>query len=249
MAIDLGNIGTILKARREEKGISLEEVSNVLCLRKSLIQAIESGRWELLPHEVYVRSYLKEYASFLKVYDEILPDLIEKNHEIEPEARNNIQEVEKPIRRLQKISFINIPRKALVYPAIILILAGFYVVDKMKRDYSQIQLPKIESTIGIAAQSQSSSDNNVTTESQVTQSTSEGKKLMISCKERTWVSVVIDDSEKKEFMLNAQEMIILNAKERFDLLIGNAGGVKLILNGKDTEFTGKSGEVKRVKLS
>jgi hypothetical protein len=72
---------------------------------------------------------------------------------------------------------------------------------------------------------------------------------MISCKERTWVSVVIDDTEKKEFMLNAQEMIILNAKERFDLLIGNAGGVRLILNGKDTEFTGKSGEVKRVKLS
>ncbi|MCK7480657.1 MAG: DUF4115 domain-containing protein [Candidatus Moduliflexus flocculans] len=44
-------------------------------------------------------------------------------------------------------------------------------------------------------------------------------------------------------------MIILNAKDRFDLLIGNAGGVKLILNGKDTEFTGKSGEVKRIKLS
>ena len=249
MAIDLDKIGTILKARREENGVSLEEVSNVLCLRKSLIQAIESGRWELLPHEVYVRSYLKEYASFLKVYDEILPDLIEKNNEIEPEASNIIQDVEKPKRRLPKISFINIPRKALVYPAIILILAGFYFVDKMKRDYSQIHVPKIESTIGIAAQSHSSSDNNVTTESQVTPSSSEGKKLMISCKERTWVSVVIDDTEKKEFMLNAQEMIILNAKERFDLLIGNAGGVKLILNGKDTEFTGKSGEVKRVKLS
>jgi hypothetical protein len=72
---------------------------------------------------------------------------------------------------------------------------------------------------------------------------------MITCKERTWVSVVIDDTEKKEFMLNAHEMIILNAKDRFDLLIGNAGGVSLILNGKDTEFSGKSGEVKRIKLS
>jgi hypothetical protein len=72
---------------------------------------------------------------------------------------------------------------------------------------------------------------------------------MITCQERTWVSVVIDDTEKKEFMLNPQDIIILNAKEKYDLLIGNAGGVRLILNGNDVQFTGGSGEVKRIKLS
>jgi cytoskeleton protein RodZ len=249
MAIDLDKIGTILRATREEKGISLDEVSNVLCLRKSLIQAIESGKWELLPHEVYVRSYIKEYASLLKVYDEILPELTNKNNEIEPVVNTDKQAIEKPIRRFRKLTFINVPRKALVYPAIVLILVGFYFIDKMKKDYGQTPVPKIESMTGIAKQSQPSSDNIFTDESQATHLTSEGKKLMITCKERTWISVVIDDTEKKEFMLNSQEMIILNAKDRFDLLVGNAGGVKLFLNGKDTEFTGKSGEVKRIKLS
>ncbi|HEX2965519.1 MAG TPA: DUF4115 domain-containing protein [Syntrophorhabdaceae bacterium] len=75
------------------------------------------------------------------------------------------------------------------------------------------------------------------------------KKLMISCQERTWVSVVIDDNEKKEFMLNPEEIVILNARSNYDLLIGNAAGVKLILDGKDVEVSGMSGEVKRVKLS
>jgi hypothetical protein len=121
------------------------------------------------------------------------------------------------------------------------------MIEKMKRDY--IPVPKIETTAGVSMQSPTSPENTVTMESQVSPVNSEGKKLMITCKERTWVSVGIDDTEKKEFMLNAQEMIILNAKDRFDLLIGNAGGVKLILNGKDTEFTGKNGEVKRIKLS
>ena len=121
------------------------------------------------------------------------------------------------------------------------------MIEKMKRDY--IPVPKIETTAGVSGQSPTSPDNPATVESQTSHDISEGKKLMISCKERTWVSVVIDDTEKKEFMLNAQEMIIINAKDRFDLLIGNAGGVKLILNGKDTDFTGKSGEVKRIKLS
>jgi hypothetical protein len=50
-------------------------------------------------------------------------------------------------------------------------------------------------------------------------------------------------------MLNPEEMVVLNARDNFDLLIGNAGGVKLNLNGKEVEFTGKSGEVKRVKVS
>lgn len=247
MSVDLGKIGLILKAKREEKGISLDEVSNVLCLRKSLIQAIELGKWDFLPHEVYVRSYVKEYANFLKIYDEILPELTEKNIEIEPDTKTDNQVIEKPIRRFRKIALTNLPRKALVYPSIVLILAGFYMIEKMKRDH--IPVPKIETTAGISVQSPSSTENTVTMESQASPVISEGKKLMITCKERTWVSVVIDDTEKKEFMLNAHEMIILNAKDMFDLLIGNAGGVKLILNGKDTEFTGKSGEVKRIKLS
>lgn len=247
MALDLSKIGSILRARREEKGINLGEVSNVLCLRKSLIEAIEAGNWNLLPHEVYVRSYLKAYANYLKIYNEIQPELAENTDKIELETIPDIKVTEKPLRSPRKIAFTNLPRKALVYPAIILILAGFYMIEKIKKD--TIFTPRIETTAGISSQSEKSLKNTVTTENQTTPAIPEGKKLMISCTERTWVSAVIDDSEKKEFMLNAHEMIILNAIDGFDLLIGNAGGVKLFLNGKDVEFTGKSGEVKRIKVS
>lgn len=254
MALDLSKIGSILRARREEKGINLGEVSNVLCLRKSLIEAIEAGNWKFLPHEVYVRSYLKAYANYLKIYNEIQPELAENTDKIElgtiPDILETIPDIkvtEKPLRSLRKIAFTNLPRKALVYPAIILILAGFYMIEKIKRD--TILTPRIETTAGISSQSEKSLKSTVTTENQTTPAISEGKKLMITCKERTWVSAVIDDSEKKEFMLNAHEMIILNAIDGFDLLIGNAGGVELFLNGKEIEFTGKSGEVKRIKLS
>ena len=81
MAVDFRKIGLVLKARREEKGIGLGEVSDALCLRKSLIEAIESGDLDALPHEVYIRSYLKEYANFLNISEEILPELIEKKEE------------------------------------------------------------------------------------------------------------------------------------------------------------------------
>jgi cytoskeletal protein RodZ len=250
MEVDLNKIGSILRASREERGISLEEVSNALCLRKSLIQAIESGTRDLLPHEVYVRSYLKDYANLLNIYDQILPELAEKNTEIEQEIPTETSPIIlKPVRRFQKIPFLRLSRKAFVYPAIVLVLAGFYMIDRINRGSDSVPPTNIETTASVSTQSQTSADNIVTTEHQTTTALAEGKKLMITCKERTWVSVVIDDAEKKEFMLNAEDMIILNAKDRFDLLIGNAGGVKLILNGKDIEFSGMSGEVKRIKLS
>ncbi len=76
----------------------------------------------------------------------------------------------------------------------------------------------------------------------------ESKKPAILCQERTWVRIVIDGAERKEFMLNPEEMVTLNAKKNFDLLLGNAGGVKLFYNGKDTGFTGEHGEVKHISL-
>jgi cytoskeletal protein RodZ len=249
MMIDLDKIGKTLRVHREEAGISVEEVSNVLCLRKSLIQALEAGKSDLLPHEVYVRSYIKEYANFLKIYDKIQPDLVDKDAPDEIGADMHNQVDEEPITKPRRIAFTNLPRKALVYPAVILILVGFYVAEKMKKDSTSIPGSKIESTSSLTSKSQATPESTLASENQINSTFPEGKKLMISAKERTWISVVIDDVEKKEFMLNAQEMIILNAKDRFDLLIGNAGGVKLILDGKDTEFTGKSGEVKRIKLS
>lgn len=252
MSVDLSKVGSILRATREEKGIGVEEVSNVLCLRKALIEAIELGKWDALPHEVYVRSYLKEYATFLNISDQVLPELIEKRSEIEPDEIDVVDETpvrKEPARKFPKISFTRLSRKAFVYSAIVLILIGFYVIDRINKDSTLAPVTKIETTTGSSTQSQSLPDIAITTEQQASAIISEGKKLMITCRERTWVSVVIDDAEKKEFMLNAQEMIVLHAKERFDLLIGNAGGVNLFLNGKDVEFNGKSGEVKRIKLS
>jgi hypothetical protein len=77
----------------------------------------------------------------------------------------------------------------------------------------------------------------------------ETKKLTISCQEKTWVRIVIDGTETKEFLLNPEEAVTLDAKECFDLLIGNAAGVRLIYNGKDVGFTGQAGEVKHINLS
>ncbi|OPY80384.1 MAG: cytoskeletal protein RodZ [Syntrophorhabdus sp. PtaU1.Bin058] len=231
MPFDLEKIGKFLKARREEKGFTIAQVSSVLCVRKSLIEAMEQGNWNVLPHYVYVRGYIKEYANFLNVINEIADDLAEEEKTATPEI---------PVQQLAATPRKRIPRKTFVYSIVIVVLLGYLIVSRTQRE--QPYAPPVEATNVI------SSSGAYGTGPAENKSPADMKMLMISCQERTWISVIIDDAEKKEFMLNPQEVIMLSAKERFDLLIGNAAGIKMFLNGRDIQFSGKSGEVKRIKL-
>jgi cytoskeletal protein RodZ len=260
MSIDLLKIGRILKEEREKHGYTIQDVSNALCVRKSLIQALEEGDWHSLPHEFYVKSYAKNYANFLSEYDKVSellsPSLIDQSPEtkegtekplIVPQTQN-LQEMKAPAK---DHSHTKEPRQkrfsktTAVYMIILAVVAAIFVYEALDRGGDQVS----EQKSNVSRAKADTRPINTNTEVSNVPALAEGKKLMISCQERTWISVVIDGKEKKEFMLSPQEIIMLNAEEDFDLLIGNAGGVKLMLNGKDTEFTGKSGEVKRVKIS
>lgn len=236
MPFDLEKIGRFLKARREEQGFTIAQVSDVLCVRKSLIEAMEQGNWKMLPHHVYVKGYIKEYANLLNVFTEIAGDLVEEEKTVTPEI---------PVQQMAETARKRIPRKTFVYSVIAVVLLGYLFVSRTQRE--QIYTPPVEATSRISSSGAYSTGpaENKPPGSNIP----DMKMLMISCQERTWISVIIDNTEKKEFMLNPQEVIILSAKERFDLLIGNAGGIKMFLNGKDVQFSGKNGEVKRIQLS
>ena len=69
MPFDLCRIGRLLRETREEKGLTFEEVSEALFIRKRVIGAIEAGDWDNLPHPVYVKGYVTQYAALLKIAD------------------------------------------------------------------------------------------------------------------------------------------------------------------------------------
>ncbi|MBP1730653.1 MAG: transcriptional regulator, family [Deltaproteobacteria bacterium] len=73
MAFDLVTVGKILESAREKKGLTLEQVSEALCLRRNVVQALESADWDALPHAVYVKGYVTDYARYLDVYESMVP--------------------------------------------------------------------------------------------------------------------------------------------------------------------------------
>lgn len=285
MPFDLYKIGQLLKSTREEKGLTFEEVSKALFIRKRVIEAIEAGNWEALPHPVYVRGYVTQYASFLKIDEAVEAAMLPAAPaapEVPPAQVEETVIVPKKEREKRASWWAWEPKKKIVGVATMgAVVVGFFVFQNLPKP-SYVAPPaqtgenaQQQATIIAPAQAASTVPAPEASPYQTVETSGsqpveaspsqpvgpapydkqeerlvlETKKLTIACQERTWVRIIIDGTETKEFTLNPEEVVMLNAKDRFDLLIGNAAGVKLIYNGKDVGLTGQAGEVKHINLS
>jgi cytoskeleton protein RodZ len=78
-----------------------------------------------------------------------------------------------------------------------------------------------------------------------TPSVSEKKSFSLQLKaiEETWMNLQVDDQPDKKMTFKTGEGISVQALYRIRIVVGNAGGLDLTLNGKPLDRFGKSGEV------
>ena len=68
------NIGLKLKTRREDNGLSVEEVAEDLKMRPSQILSIEEGKKEDFNDVFYLKCFIRDYAKYLGLDDEKILD-------------------------------------------------------------------------------------------------------------------------------------------------------------------------------
>lgn len=73
-----GDLGWLLARTRAERGFSVESIASAIHMRKHYIQALESGQFEELPGNAYVRGYLKRYAEFLELNPATILDMYDR---------------------------------------------------------------------------------------------------------------------------------------------------------------------------
>jgi len=135
------NIGTKLKDKREENGLSIEEVAEDLKMRPSQISSIEDGKSEDFKDVFYLKHFIRDYAKYLgldseKILDEfneylfdmtsrIPVDLIEK---AKKEKKNN-DEIMSPYTKEKNSK--NIAVKILIGLGIVVIMVvlGYALVS------------------------------------------------------------------------------------------------------------------------
>lgn len=73
-----GNPGRILKAAREEAGMSLVQVAEALHLRGSVVDAIEREDYATFSSPIFLKGYFRSYCRLLKLHEERMLTLLEK---------------------------------------------------------------------------------------------------------------------------------------------------------------------------
>ncbi len=61
----MSELGQVLRQAREAKGVSLAEAEEATKIRQKYLRALEEGDYDALPPSVYVRGFLRNYASYL----------------------------------------------------------------------------------------------------------------------------------------------------------------------------------------
>lgn len=115
-------IGNEIRERREEKGLSLEEVGEKTKIKISYLEAIEEGSWGKLPGEVYLRGFLRTYSTLLGLDGQRIISEYEKERALEEQKMDEEEDVEETINK----SFL-VPILILLVIIAAGILAGVYL--------------------------------------------------------------------------------------------------------------------------
>ena len=73
----LSGLGALLKAEREKRGLSHDQIVELTRLRRHFIEALETENWSDLPSSVFVRGFTRSYARALNLDEPTVFDLYE----------------------------------------------------------------------------------------------------------------------------------------------------------------------------
>ena len=144
------NIGLKLKEKREENGLSIEEVAEDLKMRPSQITSIEEGKKDDFKDIFYLKYFIRDYVKYLgldseKIIDEFNEYLFDETSKIpidiieqaKKEKKEDTEELSSPYTKKEK-NKIKIPKIIIgLFILIILIIVGYIIASNYKgNDFS-----------------------------------------------------------------------------------------------------------------
>jgi len=226
---DKESLGKYLQKEREIRKISLREVADHTRVREHFLKAIEEDQFQFLPSATYVKGFLLTYANYIGLD----PNDVIRRYE-------NFLKGE-PVRHME-----GLPEKKILWKRKHLLMIGGVIVASLIALYFFLYLskPAVES-ISVKPKTEEILISPPSPQPTSTTSIAEEKPLSLQIKavEKTWMRIQVDGQPEQEMILKPGEGGFHQGLKQIRLLVGNAGGLDLVFNGRPLERFGKSGEV------
>lgn len=231
-------VGQLLKEKRLEKGLVLDDVAGAMKIRKKYIEALENGNYSEIPDKVYTKSFLKIYADYLgldRVYilkrymDEVAQeDIIIAPQTIDQKSFGNVN-IAKEKSRISLIVGLLIGLSILT-----LLIWGIssllhqnsgtgaevnHTNNQSGKNQELIEIPELTPVANVDG-SQTAPAHHF-------------DKLIIHLKasDKVWLGIKADNKDLPSFTLKKGEEKTLEAKQTLDLTIGKPYALALTING------------------
>ncbi|HHY39983.1 MAG TPA: helix-turn-helix domain-containing protein [Syntrophaceticus sp.] len=227
------NIGDLLRAERENKGLSLFDVEEKTKIRSKYLQALEEENFEEIPGEAYRIGFLRNYARFLDLDPE--PILEQYRAQYERKELDSLHPLfEQTAKTVEPKSEFYSSRTKLSFVLIaIIIFTAAFIIFSLNGENQPIQEPN--PPVAEEEQKEPEQPESPTQPETIT--------LEIVGKQQCWAEVRVDGIVQFSGHIYPGDTKSFEAEDSIQLRLGNAGGVDLIYNGKKEPPPGKPGEV------
>ncbi len=226
--VETESLGKYLKKEREDRNLTLKEVSKQIKVRESYLKAVEEDRHDLLPSATYVKGFLSAYAKYLGLDSK---EVLRRYEEAQREEKGSQPEVLPPKERMRSWRALWIAGAA-----VLVSLIAIYLLFSSSRRAVSVPEPKVEAGKTVSEVTPEGVEKPAVLEKK-------GITLEIKAVELTWTAIQIDGQPVREAMFRTGDAASYRASERIEIVIGNAGGVEMTFNERRLEKIGNSGEV------
>ena len=252
----MNELGRRLREAREARDLTLAQVEAATRVRQKFISALETGQYADLPPAIYARGQLRTLAGFLGLDAEEIISLYEQETPA-PAPPVPAQILAEPLVRPRRFD----PE---LIAGIVLIGAVVAALIWVFRAYVQpmvavVPTPTATTVMVVEVPTETPSPTVTETETpapeisatptrtpSVTLSptmTAGGILVTVAISDTSWIRVVVDGEQVFEGAVEAGQTQNWGAKQALSMRVGNAGGIKVTVNGAEQPPLGGPGVV------
>ncbi len=261
------SFGASLRRERELRGITLDEISRVTKISVRLLEAIEADRFDILPEGVFRKSFIRGYARYLGMNEEQV--LQEYALEVQAVVSPAAPEVKhEPLARIELARWL---RRVVITLAFVLaaVAAGYwYFREARSSGEHSSSIPhqdRLAQTSGSAEPDTHLPDNarkpalrvlgelaknrGERSTAGISTEAGAGIELVVDVTATCWLSVRTGETVLFSGLMKPSESRKFSLQSPLSLVLGNAGGVKIWVNGQEFASLGESGERRVLEVS
>ena len=248
----MDKIGDLLYTERKKKGLEIADVEHATGIRGVYLNALEQSRYDVLPGEVYVKGFLRNYANYLGLDGSHLVQRYTdmKKPTVEPVAAVPTIAVpaEPVVKKANTVTSQSIDKKKWSTVLVAVILAasalGLYLWQKSVAPAGEIPGNAAGSkTTGVTGPNQTSV--RAVSPAPISGAPSMSRSVVLSARytDRCWTSVIADGKTLYEGIPSNGATFTWEAERQIVVNFGNAAAVELTFNGQPVGKIGDRGDV------